>query len=77
MGSNRQEPEYSASAASLTPRLACPECGRDLVRVQRHLSDRLLSVFWPRQRYRCRMHDCNWEGCLRVPATGPGRKPSR
>lgn len=47
-------------------RLPCPQCGNDLVRVRRRLLDRLFSMAVPLQRYRCRKHECQWEGALRT-----------
>ena len=38
----------------------CPNCGGDLLRIRRYPIDRLLSLFVPVRRFRCR--DCLWEG---------------
>lgn len=43
----------------------CPRCGSDLRRIHRRFLDRLLSLFVPVRRYRCRNRDCWWCG-LRV-----------
>lgn len=64
---------YPASSESTSARLVCPLCGHDLVRVPRRLLDRLFSLFAPAHRYRCRMHDCQWEGTIRVAAPDPTR----
>jgi len=51
-----------------TPRFTtpeCPRCGGELYRVHRHTIDRLLHLFVPVRRYRCRDHACGWSG-LRV-----------
>ncbi len=64
---------YPASLDGIGDRPACPRCGADLVRVRRRLVDRLLSLFAPVHRYRCRQHDCQWEGTIRVAAPDPRR----
>ena len=46
--------------------LGCPRCGGVLVRVRRKPLDRLLSLFAPRRRVRCRAMGCGWEGTLRT-----------
>ncbi len=43
----------------------CPQCGSDLHRIHRRPSDRLLDLFVPVRRYRCKNRDCRWQG-LRV-----------
>ena len=43
----------------------CPSCGGQTQRVQRHFIDRLLSLFVPLVRYRCRSIRCGWEGRLK------------
>ncbi len=48
-------------------RPVCPACHGGVVRIPRHLSDRLLSLVVPVHRYRCARMPCNWEGTLRVP----------
>jgi hypothetical protein len=58
-------------------RLPCPRCGNDLVRIERQLLDRLISLVVPLQRCRCRRHDCQWEGRLRMHESGPTRKSTR
>jgi hypothetical protein len=52
-------------------RPACPLCGGPLERVPRQWLDRLLSLFSPRRRYRCRTWRCNWEGTLRYNPSAP------
>jgi hypothetical protein len=50
------------------PRLtaaACPRCGSELHRIHRRPRDRLLDLFVPVRRYRCKNRDCSWRG-LRV-----------
>lgn len=44
----------------------CPHCNGPVIRVRRRFIDRLLSLFLPVQRYRCRMKGwgCDWEGNL-------------
>jgi hypothetical protein len=51
-----------------SPRLTtqkCPVCDGEVHRIRRRTRDRLLSVFVPVRRYRCRNRECNWQG-LRV-----------
>jgi hypothetical protein len=51
-----------------TPRFTerqCPRCCGDLRRIHRHRLDRLVNVFVPVGRYRCRNRDCRWQG-LRI-----------
>lgn len=58
-----------------TPRLTqlkCPKCDGSLGRTHRTGIDRLISVYVPVRRYRCRTDGCGWSG-LR---TGPGRSAS-
>jgi hypothetical protein len=43
----------------------CPQCGAPLLRIQRHVVDRLISLAWPVRRYRCSNFLCEWEGNLR------------
>jgi len=45
--------------------LKCPRCGSGLHRVHRYWPDRVLSIYVPVRRYRCKNHDCGWHG-LRV-----------
>jgi hypothetical protein len=46
---------------------ACPVCGKhNLIRIKRHFSDRLLSVFFRVWRYRCETLNCQWEGTRRA-----------
>jgi hypothetical protein len=47
----------------------CPRCSGDLQRIHRHRLDRLVSVFVPVGRYRCRNRDCLWQG-LRIRKAG-------
>ena len=44
----------------------CPQCGEALDRIHRRAIDRLVSIFTPVQRYRCRGFSCRWEGNLRI-----------
>jgi uncharacterized protein with PIN domain len=44
----------------------CPRCSGPLVRIQRNLIDRCVSLLLPRRRYRCARMGCGWEGTLRV-----------
>jgi hypothetical protein len=44
---------------------ACPLCGEDLQRTHRRRRDRLVNLYLPVRRYRCRDRDCRWNG-LRV-----------
>lgn len=60
-----------ADSESTGARLACPRCGHDLVRARRRPLDRLLSLITPTHRYRCREHECQWEGTIRVEPTDP------
>jgi hypothetical protein len=46
----------------------CPTCGGGLRRIHRRSLDRLISVFVPVRRYRCRNNECRWQG-LRVGRT--------
>jgi hypothetical protein len=43
----------------------CPRCAGSVERVRRRLIDRIVSVFVPVRRYRCRNDACSWEGNLR------------
>jgi hypothetical protein len=43
----------------------CPRCGSDLHRIHRRRSDRLVDLYVPVRRYRCKNRDCRWQG-LRV-----------
>ena len=50
----------------------CPRCGGPAHRVQRRKIDRLISLFFPRRRFRCGSMGCGWEGNLPVkPSPGP------
>ena len=44
---------------------SCPDCGADLDRIPRRFIDRVSSLLFPSQRYRCRTFACRWEGNLR------------
>ncbi len=57
-------PAIAAPSGSPAPR--CPLCNRKLVRTRRHLSDRLISIVTPVQRYCCIDFGCHWEGRVRV-----------
>ena len=43
----------------------CPRCGGDVHRIHRRPIDRLLNLFVPVARYRCKDRECRWAG-LRV-----------
>ena len=43
----------------------CPKCGKNLKRVHRKLTDKLIGVVVSVTRYRCQSHNCDWEGLLR------------
>lgn len=43
----------------------CPDCNDFVYRVQRRFIDRLSSLIYPVQRYRCSSLGCLWEGNLR------------
>jgi hypothetical protein len=42
--------------------LRCPTCGSELSRIHRRVSDRVVNLFAPVRRYRCRNRDCYWQG---------------
>jgi uncharacterized protein with PIN domain len=42
----------------------CPLCNGAIKRIPRRFIDRLLSMFSPVHRYRCRSMRCGWEGNL-------------
>jgi hypothetical protein len=51
-----------------SPRYAartCPRCGGDLHRTHRRRRDRIVNLYVPVRRYRCKNRDCRWHG-LRV-----------
>lgn len=54
------------SAAHPAHEQVCPHCNGPVERVRRRFLDRILSLFSPVQRYRCRAKgwDCDWEGNL-------------
>lgn len=43
----------------------CPRCGGELTRIHRRWLDRMLNLFVPLRRYRCKNNECTWQG-LRV-----------
>ena len=47
----------------------CPRCGRPVDRVHRSASDRMVSMFYPVWRFRCRADGCEWQGLLRQTPT--------
>lgn len=47
---------------------SCPQCGRELSRVHRHLDDRVVGVLEKVRRYRCTNPECEWEGIVSIPA---------
>ena len=57
------------AAATLPPKFPsprCPLCQHKLVRTRRHLSDRLISLVTPVQRYYCIDFCCGWQGRVRM-----------
>jgi hypothetical protein len=51
-----------------TPRFTmprCPACGGELLRVRRRWRDRLVDLYVPVRRFRCKASDCHWGG-LRI-----------
>jgi hypothetical protein len=54
----------------------CPSCGSELVRIHRHGSDRVLGLFVPLRRYRCKNDECGWQG-RRVYRSKRGRAGQR
>lgn len=40
----------------------CPRCGSELSRIHRRSSDRVLGIFVPLRRYRCKNSECGWQG---------------
>ncbi len=62
---------------SAMPPSTCPRCNGELDRIRRRLVDRLVSLFAPCYRYRCRSLGCHWEGNLpRTSLDGNGRLAS-
>lgn len=55
---------------------ACPMCSGNTERVARRFLDRLLSLFMPVSRYRCRSAACTWEGALRPRHSMPPSPPA-
>ncbi len=58
---------YGGSVTSpegLGDRRSCPACAGILIRIARRPQDRLTSLLKPVFRYRCREHQCRWEGTL-------------
>lgn len=50
----------------------CPRCGGPAHRIQRRKIDRLISLLFPRRRFRCGSIGCGWEGNLPVrPSPAP------
>jgi hypothetical protein len=50
----------------------CPRCGGPAYRVKRRKIDRLISLLFPRRRFRCSSMGCGWEGNLPVkPSPAP------
>ena len=47
-------------------RHACPLCTGPLIRARRSMADRLIGLFVPAYRYRCRRFNCQWEGTIRT-----------
>ena len=47
----------------------CPRCGRPVDRVHRSARDRMVSMFYPVWRFRCRADGCEWQGLLRQTPT--------
>ncbi len=45
---------------------ACPECGGGVLRVHRHIGDRLVALFLKLYRYRCESPECGWEGIVSI-----------
>lgn len=56
---------------SAAPGPRCPLCNRKLVRTRRHLSDRLISLVTPVQRYYCIDFCCDWQGRIRTEPPNP------
>jgi predicted RNA-binding Zn-ribbon protein involved in translation (DUF1610 family) len=52
------------NAPGLT-QIQCPRCGGGIHRIHRTWTDRLVGLFVPVRRYRCRNDECGWKG-LRV-----------
>jgi hypothetical protein len=44
--------------------LHCPRCRGALIRIPRRPIDRVVSLIFPRRRYRCVAIGCSWEGNL-------------
>lgn len=44
----------------------CPKCQQNLARIPRTTMDRMVGIFRPVKRYRCRNFACHWEGTLRA-----------
>lgn len=42
----------------------CPKCGTVVIRIPRHLGDRVVSLFRPLLRYECHALACGWEGTM-------------
>lgn len=50
-------------------RHVCPKCGRPVYKVHRSARDRMVSMFYPVGRFRCRAEGCRWQGLLRQTPT--------
>jgi hypothetical protein len=48
-----------------TRTLTCPLCRSGLKRVRRSFADRLVGLFVPVLRYRCRAEACHWEALVK------------
>ena len=63
------DPSNPSANTAETSRHTCPTCGEPLLRIPRRAVDRLLSLFSPVHRYRCRNHSCRWQGNISVQNT--------
>jgi hypothetical protein len=45
-------------------RRVCPKCGMPVHKVHRSARDRMVSMFYPVGRFRCRAEGCGWQGLL-------------
>ncbi len=57
--------DRAGKAGHSASRPICPQCGSAVDRVPRRWMDRLVSLFTPTRRYRCRSLLCRWEGRVR------------
>lgn len=53
--------------------LVCPTCGSELRQVRRRPIERFIGWYVPFRRYRCRNHDCGWEGLKIKAISSTGR----